>query len=88
MESDRGKNVLRRLSRIEGQVRGLARMVEEDKYCVDIMIQVAAAKSALNKVGLIVMEGHAHGCLAEAIRRGESEKAVDELMEVIRQYAK
>ena len=88
MESDRRENVLRRLSRIEGQVRGLARMVEEDKHCVDIMIQVAAAKSALNKVGLIVMEGHAHGCLAEAIKRGEGNKAVDELMEVIGQYVK
>jgi DNA-binding FrmR family transcriptional regulator len=88
MQSDRRENVLRRLSRIEGQVRGLARMVEEDKHCVDIMIQVAAAKSALNKVGLIVMEGHAHGCLAEAIKRGEGNKAVDALMEVIGQYVK
>lgn len=61
MDPRRKENVRRRLSRIEGQVRGLARMVDEDKYCVDIMIQVAAAKSALNKVGLIVMEGHAHG---------------------------
>ena len=88
MAPRRKDDVSRRLGRIEGQVRGLARMVEEDKYCVDIMIQVAAAKSALNKVGLIVMEGHAHGCLIEAIKRDEGAKAVEELMDVIRQYVK
>lgn len=69
-------------------MRGLARMVEADKYCVDIMIQVAAAKSALNRVGLIVMEGHAHGCLVAAIKRDEGDQAVSELMDVIRQYVK
>lgn len=88
MDSKRRQNVLKRLGRIEGQVRGLARMVEEDKYCVDILIQVAAAKSALNKVGLIVMEGHAHGCLVAAIQRGEGTEAVDELMDVIGQFVK
>ncbi len=88
MDPKRRQDVLRRLSRVEGQIRGLARMVQEDKYCVDIMIQVAAAKSALNKVGLIVMEGHAHGCLVEAIRHERGEEAVDELMDVISKYVK
>ena len=88
MDPRRKENVRRRLSRIEGQVRGLARMVDEDKYCVDIMIQVAAAKSALNKVGLIVMEGHAHGCLVDAIKSDGGEQAVNELMDVIHQYVK
>lgn len=88
MDFKRRENVLRRLSRVEGQVRGLARMVQEDKYCVDILIQVAAAKSALNKIGLVVMDGHAHGGLVDAIKRDEGDKAVDELMEVIRQYMK
>ncbi|MGE5552149.1 MAG: metal-sensitive transcriptional regulator [Bacteroidota bacterium] len=88
MDPKRRQDVLRRLSRVEGQIRGLARMVGEDKYCVDIMIQVAAAKSALNKVGLIVMEGHAHGCLVEAIKHEKSEEAVDELMDVISKYVK
>jgi len=63
-------------------------MVQEDKYCVDIMIQVAAAKSALNKVGLIVMEGYAHGCLVEAIKHEKGAEAVNELMEVISKYVK
>lgn len=88
MDPKRRQDVLRRLSRVEGQIRGLARMVEEDKYCVDIMIQVAAAKSALNRVGLIVMEGHAHGCLVEAIKQEKSEEAVNELMDVISKYVK
>ena len=57
-------NLLTRLKRIEGQVRGISRMVEEDKYCVDILIQIAAVKAALNKVGLVLLEDHTRGCVS------------------------
>lgn len=77
-----------RLKKIEGQVRGLQRMVEEDRYCVDILVQVAAAKAALNKVGLALMEGHARGCMQAAVRRGEGDEAVSELMDVLERFIK
>jgi DNA-binding FrmR family transcriptional regulator len=80
--------LLERLKKIEGQVRGLNRMVEEDRYCVDILVQVAAAKAALNKVGLALLEGHARGCMQAAVRRGEGDEAVNELMDVLERFIK
>lgn len=79
-------NLLRRLRRIEGQIRGLQRMVDEDKYCVDILVQVAAARAALNKVGLMLLEDHTRGCVAGAIAANEAEPAIDELMDVIHRF--
>lgn len=75
--------LLKRLKRIEGQVRGLARMVEEDRYCVDILTQVSAAKSALDAVAMQLLQDHSHGCVQNAIKSGEGEQAIAELMTVI-----
>lgn len=80
--------LLERLRKIEGQVRGLQRMIEEDRYCVDVLVQVAAARAALNKVGLALFEGHARGCMMAAARRGEGEESVAELMEVLEKFVK
>jgi DNA-binding FrmR family transcriptional regulator len=63
-------NYLRRLRRIEGQVRGLERMVEEDKYCIDILTQVSAATKALQSVALGLLEEHLSHCVAEAVAEG------------------
>ena len=63
-------NHLRRLRRIEGQVRGLERMVEEDKYCIDILTQVSAATKALQSVALGLLEEHLSHCVAEAVAEG------------------
>jgi DNA-binding FrmR family transcriptional regulator len=82
------QQILERLKKIEGQVRGLQRMVEEDRYCVDVLVQVAAVKAALNKVGLALMEGHARGCMQAAVRRGEGDEAVSELMDVLERFIK
>lgn len=82
------QDLLDRLKRIEGQVRGLQRMVEEDRYCVDILTQVAAVKAALQRVGLSLMEGHARGCMTAAVRRGEGQQAVAELMSVLEKFVK
>lgn len=62
--------LLRRLSRIEGQVRGIARMVDEDAYCIDILTQVSAASRALESVAVLLLEDHLRHCLAEASRAG------------------
>ncbi len=80
--------LLDRLKKIEGQVRGVQRMIEEDRYCVDVLIQVAAVKAALNQVGLALLEGHARGCMQAATRRGEGDQAVAELMEVLGRFVK
>jgi CsoR family transcriptional regulator, copper-sensing transcriptional repressor len=65
--SDRKKDVRRRLSRIEGQVRGLTRMVDDDAYCIDILTQVSAATRALQSVGLMLLEDHLGHCVSDAI---------------------
>jgi len=80
--------LLRRLRKIEGQVRGLQRMIEDDRYCVDVLNQVAAVKAALGRVGLILLEGHTRGCVSRAIKEGEGDAAIKELMEVVEKLAK
>ncbi|GAA1989806.1 metal-sensitive transcriptional regulator [Microbacterium pumilum] len=62
--------LLKRLRRVEGQVRGIARMIEEDKYCIDVLTQVSAAKSALESVALALLEDHLTHCVAEATASG------------------
>ncbi len=77
---------LKRLSRIEGQVRGLSRMVEEDRYCIDIVTQVAAVRAALRRVEEEVLRQHVGHCVEHAIRSGnadEQRKKVAELMDVL-----
>lgn len=64
---------LKRLRRIEGQVRGIQRMVEEDKYCIDVLTQVAAATSALESAALALLDEHLHHCVAEAVASGGDE---------------
>nr|WP_141494156.1 MULTISPECIES: metal-sensitive transcriptional regulator [Kytococcus] len=64
---------LRRLRRVEGQVRGLARMVEEDAYCIDVLTQVSAVSSALEKVALGLLEDHLRTCVVDAARAGDEE---------------
>ncbi len=62
---------LARLRRIEGQVRGIQRMVSEDKYCIDILTQISAAESALNAVALGLLEDHLNHCVVSAVKQGE-----------------
>ncbi|HHW92456.1 MAG TPA: metal-sensitive transcriptional regulator [Firmicutes bacterium] len=72
-----------RLRKIEGQVRGIQRMIDEDRYCVDILTQIAAIKQALNKVSIALLEGHTKGCVANAIQHGHGDESIEELMKVI-----
>jgi DNA-binding FrmR family transcriptional regulator len=81
----RGRNV-RRLRRIEGQVRGLQRMVEEERYCADIMVQLASVQEALRSVGRELMRNHLKHCATAAIRRGDEQAAeamYDELIDLM-----
>ena len=72
-----------RLRRIEGQVRGVARMIEQDKYCVDVVTQVAAIQAALDKVSLGLLDGHIRSCVREEIQSGGGDAKVDELLQVM-----
>ncbi len=77
---------LKRLRRIEGQIRGLHRMVEEERYCPDIIIQIASAQEALRGVGRALMRNHLQQCATKAIREGDARKAqetYEELLELI-----
>lgn len=74
----------RRLSRMEGQVRGIARMVEREEYCIDILQQTAALRAAVDAVSLLLMEDHVAGCLATAVKTGEAGAYTEEVMEVVR----
>ncbi len=85
---EREKELLLRLKKIEGQVRGIQKMVDEKRYCVDILNQIAAVKAALNKVGLNILEKHTHGCVRKAIESGEGDPIIDELMGVIKKFVK
>ncbi|HEX2841556.1 metal-sensitive transcriptional regulator [Hyphomicrobium sp.] len=82
---------LKRLSRIEGQVRGLSRMVEEDRYCIDIVTQIAAVRAALSRVEQDVLRDHIGHCVAHAMASGNSadqKQKIEELMEVIARSAR
>ena len=77
---------LRRLKNIEGQVRGLQRMVEEEKYCIDIVTQLSAVRAALNQVGLLVLRRHVEHCVTDAVKsldRMKGKEIIDELMAVL-----
>ena len=78
----------KRLNRIEGQVRGIARMLDEDRYCPDILTQIAAVRSAMDALALQLLEDHSHGCVRGAIRSGKGTKAVAELMDVVKRFAR
>jgi DNA-binding FrmR family transcriptional regulator len=72
-----------RLRRIEGQIRGLERMVAEDRYCIDILTQISAAQAALDKVALGLLDGHAHHCVVGAPDPDERNAKTDELMAAV-----
>jgi Uncharacterized protein conserved in bacteria len=86
--SDKMKsNLVSRLNRIEGQIRGVKAMIEKDTYCDDVLNQIAAAQSALNSVGKLLLEGHLKSCVIERIQAGESE-VIDELLVTVNKLMK
>ena len=81
------KKLIHRLNRIEGQIRGVKKMVEEDRYCIDIINQVAAANAALNSFTKVMLANHIHTCVTEDVQAGNSEK-VDELVKTLQKLMK
>lgn len=81
------KDLIHRLNRIEGQIRGIKGMIEKDAYCTDILTQVAAANSALNSFAKVLLENHIRTCVSENIRQGKDD-TIDELMATIQKLMK
>ena len=77
------KTVINRLSRIEGHIRGIKKMVDEERDCPDLLHQIAAVKGALNKTGELILEDHIESCLIDAVRQGSTEEYVKNLKEAI-----
>lgn len=87
MRKEAKNSVRKRLQRIEGQVRGLTRMVEEDRYCIDIVTQISAVRAALRRAEEEILRDHVGNCVEDAIKSGnavEQRKKVSELMDVLR----
>jgi CsoR family transcriptional regulator, copper-sensing transcriptional repressor len=82
------RQVQRRLNRIEGQVRGLQKMVDDDRYCIDVLTQVSAVKAALESVALLLLADHTEHCVAEAIRAGDGKAKVKELNSAVERLVK
>ena len=81
------RNLISRLNRVEGQIRGIKGMIEKDVYCDDIITQIAATQSALNAVGKLMLEGHMKSCVAERIQQGDME-VLDEVLITIQKLMK
>jgi DNA-binding FrmR family transcriptional regulator len=85
------QRILNRLRRIEGQVRGIQRMVEEDRYCIDVLTQLAAVSTALESVGLQVLDDHVRHCVAGALASGDEAEAfakTEELLAAVQRFTK
>jgi DNA-binding FrmR family transcriptional regulator len=83
--------LVRRLHRIEGQVRGIERMVEEDRYCVDVLTQIGAATTALQSLAYTILDEHVEHCVAGALASGDAEAAAEksrELLEAVHRFSR
>jgi len=91
IEPELQKKAVTRLKRIEGQVRGLQRMVDEGRYCADILMQIASVHEALRSVGKLVMRNHLEHCITHAIRSGDpaaASAAYDEVLDLMYRHAR
>ena len=85
---DEKQKMINRLKRIEGQVRGIQKMVEEDRYCVDILVQISAIQSALKNVGFLLLNDILNIVSVMQFKQGEGKETIEELMNVMKQFSK
>lgn len=81
-------SLLARMRKIEGQAKGIQRMIEEDRYCIDVVQQLTALSAAADEVSLLILQDHIEGCVTDAIREQHGESHIKELMETIRKALK
>jgi DNA-binding FrmR family transcriptional regulator len=82
------ENTIGRLKKVQGQVSGVIRMVEEGAYCIDIVNQISAVRGALDKVALMILENHVKSCVSDAIKKDNSDEILHELMSTLQRYIK
>ena len=89
--NDEKKKALQSLKTARGQIDGIIKMIEDDRYCVDILVQISAIRSAIDNVGTIILENHIKGCVSNDLKYGDeeqSEAAIKELMDTIKKFTK
>jgi DNA-binding FrmR family transcriptional regulator len=82
--ADQRESLLKRVNRLEGQVRGVGRMIEEDRYCIDIVNQVSAIQAAAREISLQILEGHVRHCVMDAANTDDAEPKLSELVDTLR----
>jgi DNA-binding FrmR family transcriptional regulator len=82
------RRLLNRLSRVEGQLQGVSKMVAADRYCVDILTQISAVQAALRSAALEILEDHTRGCIQHALLSGKGESEMSELLDLLRRFAR
>lgn len=89
MLTDKEKGELKlRLKKVAGQINGIDKMLDDGRYCIDVVQQILAARAALNKVALLIVESHAKSCVVKAIQENKAEQSIDELLDVLKQFTK
>lgn len=83
-----GPNLHRRINKILGQIKAIDKMIEEDVPCEDVLIQVNAAKSALHKVGQVILEGHLHHCVREGLEHGDAERTIAGFAKAVEHFSR
>jgi len=78
----------KRLKRVEGQIRGIIKMIEDDRSCEDILIQIGSAKAGLHKTGQVILEGHLQSCVLNSIRDGNEEEAIKKFSSALEQFSR
>jgi DNA-binding FrmR family transcriptional regulator len=88
MQGGTKKDVLARVRRVQGQLRGIARMIEEDAYCIDVLTQLQAVSAACDAVGLKLLDDHVRTCVADAVQSADGSHKFDELTAAVRRFAR
>jgi len=88
MKDGTKKEALERVRRMEGQVRGIARMIEQDAYCIDVLTQLQAISAACDSLGLRLLDDHVRTCVTDAVRDGDGEDKLAELTAAVRRFAR
>ena len=82
------KKAIQSLKIAKGQIEGIIKMIEDERYCIDILTQISAIRSAINKVGSIILENHIKGCVVNSIKEDNSEESIEELLKTIDKFIK
>jgi DNA-binding FrmR family transcriptional regulator len=85
---DDHKRAISRINRIEGQVRGIRKMIEDDRDCFDVLKQLAATGGAIRSLGMLILEDHLHGCVAQAIRNESDDDLIHQVMDIFNKFSK